>query len=149
MATSQVEDKFADLDYTRELRMKIVQELTVDETGRFKLPEDVKEQKTLLTALADIDRSRLGRERIKIEDKVAESNGETAAIIRDMYKHMGQAGHPLKAAEGQATREPPKMPEHLKQIDLIDGETATAPPQGSYESFMTQMSASPSEALNQ
>lgn len=136
-----------DLLYTRDIRKRLVSELTTSELGQFKLPDDVAEQSTLLKALADMDKAALSKKRLKVEDKQAEAAGRTASIIADMYKGIARQGEGFRLPVPNPTIKAPSLA-HAPALDQVEGETAITPPQGSFESFMANAGggASPSEA---
>lgn len=141
------DENLEDLDFTKALRKRVITALTIDKSGQFGLPEDVKEQGTLMKALDGIDKAALGKMRIKIEDKVANNNAEQAAMIAAMFKQVGHNSQAYMNKNPDLTNHvPPEVPAHFKPPVVVEGATAITPPQDTYESFMAQAGASLDEA---
>lgn len=121
------------MDFTQQKRMQIVQALTAGN----KLPEDVKEQATLLKALDGLDKQAMGKKRLIVEDKKADNEKEAAALVNAALKAMSAHRIVLDPSAGPPG-EPPTLPEHIPTPVLTPGETdATSKPE-TFDSFMAQ-----------
>jgi hypothetical protein len=81
-----------DLDYTQGMRRRIVNSLT--EKG---IPDSLETLSMLTGVLSDMDRSSLGRKRLKTDEKMGDAAAAAQAIISTLFdspgiKTLGQAG---------------------------------------------------------
>lgn len=105
-----------------------------------KLPEDPKDRALILKALDGIDKIAVSRLRIKQEDKATASNEKIAQLLAGVYKGISATDNPyVKPVEKDITPAMmdtiPSIPEHLRMIHLVEGETAINPRQMSYKEF--------------
>ena len=69
------------LERAQELRELFIDQLTIDETSQeIKLPNDPKEQITLLALMRDMDKSELNRRKLEIEDANADTSRQVAEM---------------------------------------------------------------------
>jgi hypothetical protein len=105
-----------------------------------KLPEDPKDRALILKALDGIDKIATTRLRIKQEDRATASNEKIAQLLAGVYKGISVTNNPyVKPVEKDITPAMmstiPTIPEHLRGIHLVEGETAVNPRQMSYKEF--------------
>ncbi len=116
------------LDYTQIQRRKFINQFT---NGGQTMPTDAKDAKVLLTALADMDRSALGKKRIRTDEQIAQMNAQSVdAIAAEVRRTM--LGRQLP----DEVREPPTLDGlDLPPLALVDGETDVGINSESYDSF--------------
>lgn len=85
------------LAYTDDLRRGLVNQMV---TGG-KYPEDPKSQKVLLAALADMDKSALGKARLKQDDRNADKDRAIASALLSTVQGFGNT-NPFMQATGAA-----------------------------------------------
>lgn len=105
------------------------------------LPDDPKERALVLKALDGIDKTAVSRKRLKIEDKAATSNAETAKLIAEFYGRV-QVSNPFVIDQNMQEVPPrpaPQIPANMPDIEVVDGEMETTPPQDDYAGFMKRM----------
>jgi hypothetical protein len=111
------------MDYTQQMRMRIIAGLT--KGGN--LPMDVKEQATLMKALDGLDKQAIGKKRIVTENALADTQKQTARLINDVFKTIGGRG--MGEVIDAVMREVPRLPDSVPDPDLVDGELdATSTP---------------------
>lgn len=107
-------DDEADLVFVRDQRKNIVKHLT-----KQGVPEDTRELSALIVTLDGIDKSALSRMRTKSMEKSAGNVSAAASIIANM---LGQID-PKRYQSLDITREIPTLPNSIKELTLIEGET--------------------------
>jgi hypothetical protein len=98
------------------------------------MPAETKEQMVLLTALADMDRTALGKKKIKSDEGVSGARVAAAATLAQLFmdprlKQLGQA----RPGETGAI---PVLADHLEMPLLVHGELDDHTTPMNYESFM-------------
>lgn len=122
------------MDYTQQKRMQIIEALTRDN----KLPEDVKEQTTLMKALDGLDKQAMGKKRLIVEDKKADNEKEAAALVNAALRMMSSQRLAHVDVIDVESVEIPTLPDHIPPPVLAPGETdATSKPE-TFDSFMAQ-----------
>ena len=120
------------LDYTHQKRVEIVNALT--EKGVPK--DDPKVLGALLQTLDGMDRSALGKKRIKVEEKANATQEQASGIIAQLLQKVTSA-NPYEVQNAPA-RIAPTLPAAVPPPSLVEGETATVAPQQNYDSFVAQ-----------
>lgn len=126
---STMTDEDSDLDYTKEMRKKLVSHVT---GGGNKMPEETKQQMVLLQALDGIDRAALSKLKIKSDEGATTSQNAAlllAAIFNDpRTKNVGLVEN--------TNREPPVFDINIKPTVLVEGELDLISGSDSYEAFL-------------
>lgn len=133
------EDQY--LDYTQQVRQKVVQELTKEN----KLPDDPKMANVLLSTLDGMDRNALGRKRIKVDQETNQAVDGMSGLVAQMLR---QSRLPEFF---QATQDPdapqraaPRVEGDLPDGDIVEGELSQHPIQISIDDFQSRF-AKPTE----
>jgi len=105
-----------------------------------KLPDDPKDKALILKAIDGIDKTAVSRLRIKQEDKTNVSNEKIAMLLAGVYKGVSATKNPyvvqdMKDITPENTGVIPTIPDHLRTINLVEGETSINPRQLSYKEF--------------
>lgn len=116
------------LTFTKTKRMELAKALT--EKGA---PTDKDNQTILLHTLDGLDRSSLGRLKIKAEEQANKTTGAAAAVIA---KVLAQAGHALYQTDTPVARETPALPSYIPDPEIVEGELDVSPQQMNYDTFM-------------
>lgn len=120
------------LDYTQVMRRKLIDDMTKGN----KMPEDTKDRMTFLAALDGMDRNALGKKKIKVDDKQATANSDTAAIIAEIYKKLGPKSLDNFSEENII----PQLPSGIEEPAIDDGEMVIGTQSDGYEEFSAKMS---------
>lgn len=122
------------MSQTQQMRLRIINKLTESARG---LPEDVKEQVTLLKAIDGLDKAATTRSRLKIEAEAAKSGAEearnTAQILRELKGQMF-AQSPMGGR-----REEPVLGSDIPDPILKPGETDIGVSGMTYDAFTKTM----------
>ena len=129
MSTDNTDDK--DLDYTRQMRKRIVEDMTKD-----KLPTDNKDRMVLLAVLDGMDRAALANKRIKSEEGNNNAKAIAAETIAMMFMDPRLKAH--TKSQYDPNRPIPVLREDLPVPDLVEGELDASPTHETYESFMSK-----------
>lgn len=127
MSDTVVTDDKQDLEYTKKLRIKIVEATMVNGA----VPADFKEKTILLQTLADMDRITLGKMRIKSDEKTAAQNENAAAIIATALTQVRPADF-----KTVSTRSMPELSTDIPVPVLIPGETDVGTKHLTYDDFV-------------
>lgn len=119
-----------DLEYVRGKRVAVIDHLT---TGG--IPKDTGSLSLLLGALNDMDRTSIGKKRIKVESSAVAVNKQAADLIAALYsrpdsKVIGTSNNDVD------TGKIPSTDAMLPDVELLDGEMTIGSTQLDYESFM-------------
>ncbi len=120
-----------DLEYVRIKRKGIIDHLT--KTG---VPDDDERISLLLGALNDMDRTSLGKKRIKVDSDASTNNKQAADLIANIFnmpdsKKLGLAK--INGIMGTI----PNPDSQLPTVEVLPGEMAINPPQLDYNAFMS------------
>lgn len=116
------------LQFTQRERKKFVNHLIKDG-----YPADPKEQRILLTALADMDRTALGNKRLNVDEKQVAVDGKVVEMVGKISEQFG--GH--NPFEGRTTGELPTVDTRaLPEADPVPGETDIGISEDSYDDLM-------------
>lgn len=130
---SQREDPVdQDIEYVRGKRKEIINHLTKDG-----VPNDDGRIALLLGALTDMDRTSLGRKKIKVESDAAASNKQAADLIASIFNQPNSKQLGMNAIDG-AMGSIPSVEGRLPQVEVLPGEMAVNPPQLDYNAFMNK-----------
>ena len=109
------------LEKMQELRELFVDQLTTDEVSQeLKLPDDPKEQITLLTLMRDLDKSELNRRKLEIEDANADTSRQVAEMTIIALKEARNQDPFRRAPDGSPI--PVGNQEKLGDFTFSDGE---------------------------
>ena len=130
---SQREDPVdQDIEYVRGKRKEIINFLTKDG-----VPDDDGRISLLLGALTDMDRTSLGRKKIKVESDAAANNKQAADLIASIFNQPNSKQLGMNAIDG-AMGSIPSVEGRLPQVEVLPGEMAVNPPQLDYNTFMSK-----------
>ncbi len=101
-----------DLDYTRSLRLKIIEDLTQE-----KLPSDKDDRAFLLAAIDGIDRAALNRAKLKTEESSVKLQEQTAGIIANVLNKIN------KNSLHQGTKTNRILDVEYDGLTIVEGET--------------------------
>lgn len=120
-----------DLDYTRKIRRKII-----DEQMDAKSVE-ARDYKLVLAALDGIDRQALTKMRIKSDEGMSNAKAQAAAALAELFMNpnMKKAGEVLDLG-ADSPRTIPELPLDLPVPALVDGELDAGGTAENYNSFM-------------
>ena len=122
-----------DIEYVRAKRKEIIGHLTKEG-----VPDDDGRIALLLGALNDMDRTSLGRKKIKADNDTAASNKQAADLIASIFtrpdsKQLGMSD--LQGVMGTI----PNVDGLLPSVEVLPGEMAVNPPQLDYDAFMNKL----------
>jgi hypothetical protein len=117
------------LAYTCGIRQQLVASMV-----KGGMPADTKEQMVLLSALADMDRTALGKKKIKSDEGVNGARVTAAATLAQLFMdpRLKQLGHARAGEVGTI----PVLGEHVEMPALVQGELDDYTGAMSYETFM-------------
>ncbi len=121
-----------EISFAQDMRKRLVNDMIKD--GKF--PEDPKEKTILLHALADMDRSSLGRKRITGDKAGVAAQAASVALIAEMLRD------PRAARVGQADgirTQAPRLPDTIQPERVLPGELTSTPSSETYTSFTQRM----------
>lgn len=121
-----------DLDYVKEKRVQIIDSLT--EKG---IPKDPKELGVLLLALSDMDKSTLGKKRIKGDKENGNINQQAIALINNLFNDPRVKTLGVNTIDDNIV--PPSLPSEIEKPDLIEGELDQNPGNETFDSFAARM----------
>jgi hypothetical protein len=130
----QLEDEDAILAFTHSKRKDVVLKITTNG-----IPNDNETVKMLLTTLSDMDKSALGRKRIKVEEKLNTDQAAAAGLIAKMLS----ASTMFQIKPGAVLKDipAPKLGNEIPEPILVEGETSTNTTNETFETFSARMSA--------
>ena len=135
---SQREDPVdQDIEYVRSKRKEIINHLTKDG-----VPNDDGRIALLLGALTDMDRTSLGRKKIKVESDAAANNKQAADLIASIFNQPNSKQLGMNAIDG-AIGSIPSVEGRLPEVEVLPGEMAVNPPQLDYNTFMSKFDDTP------
>lgn len=126
-----VTEEVRDIAYVRGKRRQIVKEIMKD--GKVPV-SDPKQMGSLLTVLNDMDRTSLGRMRIKAETTGNAAAAQSAAIIADALNQLRSSlgAAPLAPV---APRTPPTLPDELSGGNFTDANRKIGTINGTFDEF--------------
>lgn len=121
-----------DIEYVRGKRKQIIDHLTKEG-----VPNDDGRISLLLGALTDMDRTSLGRKKIKADSDVAASNKQAADLIASIFNMPDSKKLGMQQIDGLAGSIP-RVDDRLPTVDILPGEMAVNPAQIDYDGFMSK-----------
>lgn len=119
------------LEFTQAARLDLIAKLT--KPGRL---EDPKEQKVLLDALNGLDKAVFTNERLKLEEKIVDTQKSASALIATV---LAQAGlKDIFVTENGVSRGIPSLPNDLPMDELVPDEMSTVPMREDYAELMAK-----------
>lgn len=106
-----------------------------------KVPEDPSMAKVAVSLLKDMDAAALGRKRIKVDEKIADTQSAAAGIIAHVLGAAAKAKPYRLDATDVISRPAPELGAEVPPPRLVEGETAVVSSQDCYESFMARAAA--------
>ena len=129
------------LQYTQDIRKKLVKKLTTAQTGEEQMPSEKADQIVLLQTLTDIDRQILTSKRIKSDDKTADAAAKAATIMAKILTSVS----PKKFMNRVESIIPPSLPNEIYEGQFVTGEMKTGTQFCDFEQFSARF-ISPDEA---
>jgi hypothetical protein len=126
---TELENEDSILSFTHSKRKFIIESLLSEG-----IPKETEDTKLLLSALKDMDMQALGRKRIKVDEKINDSNEKAASIISKLLTEISDIGTPV----GMYHNEIPKLPDSIPEPVLVLGEIEIDAEQQTYEKFMAK-----------
>jgi hypothetical protein len=121
-----------DIEYVRSKRKEVINHLTKDG-----IPNDDGQISLLLGALTDMDRTSLGRKKIKADNELAANNKQAADLIASIFNMPDSKKLGTNHVDGLIGTIP-SVGDRLPVVDMLPGEMAVNPPQLDYNSFMNK-----------
>lgn len=122
-----------DLEFVRNKRVEVINHLT-----KKGVPEDTESISLLLGALNDMDRTSIGKKRIKVESSAVAVNKQAADLIAKIYNRPDSKTIGLEILEGM-TGSIPSTQGRLPEVTLLEGEMAVGATQLDYDAFMRRV----------
>lgn len=126
------------LAYTHQQRLHMLGQVL----AQGKLPEDPSMAKVAVSLLKDMDAAALGRKRIKVDEKIADTQEQAAGVIA---KVLGAAAlhKPYRIADAKdiTPRPAPTLGSEIPPPRLVEGEMDEVTSHESYESFVARTDA--------
>jgi hypothetical protein len=129
------------LHYTQKTRQRIVQRLMNKTHDQL----EGSDKTMLLMALDGMDRSAMGRKRLKTDEKVGASQAMAAALIAQVLAAPGA----LRAHQGISNRPIPQLPADIPEPILVPGELEQTVSQMDFDTFMARSSEEESSQSEQ
>lgn len=125
------------LQYTQARRRKLVDTLTNQGTSS---PSDPKDARTLLVALADMDKQVLGKKRLEIEEGGTKAALGVAAMIATLFNDpKAQSFNTTPMAEVVEGAGVTELPDTIVPTKVVAGELGALGGGDNYDSFMKRM----------
>lgn len=112
-----LDDKDPDMDYTQDLRKKVIQKLIEQNMGD--VPTDKEGAQILAMFLDGVDRQAVAKQRIKIARKDSKSNEQVAKVLEEISRRRNSGEH----IEIDVTPSPKAM----SRIDALSGNFLPSP----------------------
>lgn len=122
-----------DLEFVRNKRVEVINHLT-----KKGVPEDTESISLLLGALNDMDRTSIGKKRIKVESSAVAVNKQAADLIANIYNRPDSKTIGLEILE-EMTGSIPNTQGRLPDVTLLEGEMAVGATQLDYDAFMRRV----------
>lgn len=122
-----------DLEFVRGKRIAVINQLT-----KKGIPEDTETVSLLLGALNDMDRTSIGKKRIKVESSAVAVNKAAADLIANIYnrpdsKTIGTV------TDSYTVGSIPNIDDRLPMVTVLDGEMSVGSVQIDYDTFMKRL----------
>ena len=122
-----------DLEYVRRKRVEVIEKLT--EKG---IPDDNESVSLLLGALNDMDRTSIGKKRIKVEADSIAINKQASELIASIYSQPNSKRIGFEDIDVVAVAIP-SVEGKLPTVELLPGEMAVGAVQVDYDGFMKRV----------
>lgn len=122
-----------DIEYVRVKRKEIIGHLT-----KQGVPEDNGQLALLLGALNDMDRTSLGRKKIKADNDATANNKQAADLIASIFTRPDSKQLGMTDLDGLVGNIP-NVDNLLPNVEVLPGEMAVNPPQLDYDAFMNKV----------
>lgn len=122
-----------DLEYVRRKRVEVIEKLT--EKG---IPDDNESVSLLLGALNDMDRTSIGKKRIKVEADSIAINKQASELIASIYSQPNSKRIGFEDIDVVAV-DIPSVEGKLPTVELLPGEMAVGAVQVDYDGFMKRV----------
>lgn len=122
-----------DLEYVRRKRVEVIEKLT--EKG---IPDDSESVSLLLGALNDMDRTSIGKKRIKVEADSIAINKQASELIASIYSQPNSKRIGFEDIDVVAVTIP-SVEGKLPTVELLPGEMAVGAVQVDYDGFMKRV----------
>ena len=119
-----------DLEFSRSKRISVINHLTAKG-----VPDDDNRIALLLGALNDMDRTSLGKKRIKVDSDTTASNRQAADLIASIFNKPDSKKLGMMELDGIVGKIPDQNVT-LPNVEILPGEMAVNPPQLDYDTFM-------------
>jgi hypothetical protein len=139
MAPPEVLSEDDVLQYTQRKRIELVDHMTVGG-----MPAEAKDRSTMLMALDGLDRQALTKQRLKTDEKIADSDRMAANIIGTIFSRLGKSPYE-RTIDGTSGEQPALLPPPkpdlglLPAIDVVPGEMDQGTSELTYDSFTAKM----------
>lgn len=120
------------LNLTQNTRERIVSSLLKDN----KIPEDKEDRQFLMAALDGLDRTTLGKARIKTDSQANKNNQETAGMVAQLLAKVTPGL--IKAQQEPSQRAAPVLSGEFEVV-LVEGETTVGSNEVNYDTFIASM----------
>lgn len=122
-----------DLEYVRRKRVEVIEKLT--EKG---IPDDNESVSLLLGALNDMDRTSIGKKRIKVEADSIAINKQASELIASIYSQPNSKRIGFEDIDAVVVTIP-TVEGKLPTVELLPGEMAVGAVQVDYDGFMKRV----------
>ncbi len=122
-----------DLEYVRRKRIQVIDTLTKEG-----IPKDNETVSLLLGALNDMDRTSIGKKRIKVEADSVAVNKQAAELIASIYSQPNSKKIGFEDVD-YTEASIPSVEGNLPEVELLPGEMAVGAVQVDYEGFMRRI----------
>lgn len=122
-----------DLEFVRGKRMAVINHIT-----KKGIPEDTESISLLLGALNDMDRTSIGKKRIKVESSAVAVNKQAADLIANIFGRPNSKTIGLEVLE-DITGTIPNTEGMLPVVTMLEGEMAVGGIPLDYEAFMRRV----------
>lgn len=127
----QTLDDAADMQFVRDVRKQIVNELM-----KKGVPQDPKDQSTVLTALTDMDRSAIARLRIKSDDNNMDKMAAAALVVADLLRKTKPKE--FQTQDFDEAREVPMLPSSIPSGSYNEGLMQQGTNNTTFDEFMAK-----------
>ena len=120
------------INLTQNTRERIVSAMLVDG----KIPEDKEDRQFLMEALNGLDRTTLGKARIKTDSQANKNSQETAGLVAQLLAKVSPMA--IQNNQPQIQRQAPALDGDFTLV-TVDGETEITSEELTYDTFMAKM----------
>jgi hypothetical protein len=145
---SVIDDRDPDLDYTQDLRKKVIDRLLEDNMGR--VPTDKEGAQILSMYLDGIDRQSVAKQRIQIAKKDSKSNAQVAKLLEEMSRRRNSGEHieiDVTPSAEALSRSEAMSGNFLPAPEVVSGELIVDHQQETPEEFFARVEAAHPDLL--